>query len=335
MIKALKILLITVLVLVAIAAAVTLRPSYTKDDLKFYWQPPSQFLTLPSGAVAHYRDQGNPNGPALLMLHGGFDNLHSWEPWVKSLGKDYRMVSVDLPGHGLTGRIPGDVYTRDNLAAFVQEFVVALGLERFTLAGNSMGGGIANVYTLDYPERVNGLILLGAGGLFQPEEIEGDNFFSIDSDEISKPGGPWNTDTSVSLMARMLRYLTIPGGVEAVLPYMFEDDSVITPAMIKRYEDILRYEDNRYARMTFWRHYYANVPADDLASRFHEVKIPTLLMWGDKDILVPVERAYQFDKAIDDTTLVIYEDVGHAPMIEIPERTAQDVDRFIQEKALK
>lgn len=100
----------------------------------------SQFVTLPSGASAHVRDEGNPQGPVLVLIHGSNASLHTWEPWVAELDTTYRIISMDLPGHGLTGRVPGDDYSREGMATFLDELMSTLKVERFSVAGNSMGG---------------------------------------------------------------------------------------------------------------------------------------------------------------------------------------------------
>lgn len=116
-----------------------------------YGQAPSQFVTLPSGLVAHYRDQGNAQGPVLLLLHGSNASLYTWEPWAHSeLAATYRIISVDLIGHGLSSLSPGHDYSQAAWEGFVEEFVASQGLTRFTLAGNSMGGGIAWRYALSH-----------------------------------------------------------------------------------------------------------------------------------------------------------------------------------------
>ncbi|MDP1625567.1 MAG: alpha/beta fold hydrolase [Parvibaculum sp.] len=125
----------------------------------------SQFVTLPSGASAHFRDEGNRDGPALVLVHGSNASLHTWEPWVAELGGTYRIISMDLPGHGLTGRVPGDDYSREGMAAFVHELADALGVTRFAIGGNSMGGGVSALYAMEHPERVSALILVDSAGV--------------------------------------------------------------------------------------------------------------------------------------------------------------------------
>ena len=123
-----------------------------------YALPPSQFITLPSGATVHFRDQGQRNGPAIVLLHGSNASLHTWEPWVAQIGDQFRMVSLDLPSHGLTGAVPGDDYSQEAMAQFVNEFTTVMHIERFTLVGHSMGGDVAARFALHFPERLTHLV---------------------------------------------------------------------------------------------------------------------------------------------------------------------------------
>src|SRR3546814_17981420 len=99
--------LLIVLAVVVIAVSVV-RFDKTKDELAAkYAGAPSQFITLANGAVAHVRDQGNREGPALVLIHGSNASLHTWEHWAALLGAKYRIVTMDMPGHGLPGAVPG------------------------------------------------------------------------------------------------------------------------------------------------------------------------------------------------------------------------------------
>src|SRR4051812_2681810 len=87
-----------------------------------YAKPPSTFTMLPDGARAHYRERGDKSAPALVLLHGSNASLLTWEPWSKSLSDKFHVVSVDLPGHGLTGAVPDGDYSQEGMARFVLAF---------------------------------------------------------------------------------------------------------------------------------------------------------------------------------------------------------------------
>ena len=132
-----------------------------------YSNEQSRFLDIASGARIHFRDEGNPSGRALVLIHGSNASLHTWEPWVQRLGDEFRIITLDLPGHGLTGRVPGDDYSSTAFVETINAVVEHLGVNTFALGGNSMGGGATWRYTLAYPEKVSAMILIDASGLPQ------------------------------------------------------------------------------------------------------------------------------------------------------------------------
>lgn len=274
----------------------------------------SQFVTLPSGASAHIRDEGLATGPVLVLIHGSNASLHTWEPWVAELDDSYRLISMDLPGHGLTGRVPGDDYSRAGMAAFVVEVMDMLRVERFAVAGNSMGGGVAAQLALTHPERVDALILVDAAGI--P--------VARDEDDVPLAFRIARTPVLSKIMSFILPRSLVEEGVRKV----FVDQSKVTDEMISRYFDLSLHEGNREAtRIRFSS--YAAQDEEAFAARLGEITMPTLIMWGDKDGLIPVSAAHEFKARIPHAELVIYENVGHVPMEEVAEESAEDVRRFL------
>ena len=101
-----------------------------------YTSPSSQFLTLDDGARIHFRDEGNRTGLPVVLIHGSMASLHTWEPWVGRLGKTYRIVTLDLPAHGLTGAVPSGDYSGAAQLRVVQAVTSHLNLDAFVLGGN-------------------------------------------------------------------------------------------------------------------------------------------------------------------------------------------------------
>src|SRR6476646_3151420 len=128
-----------------------------------YGGSPSQFLTLPGGTRAHVRDRGPRDAPALVLIHGSNASLYTWEPWVKRLTDRFRVVTLDLPGHGLTGAVPNRDYTQEAMVKFIGEVTDLFGLHRFAIGGNSMGGRASVLFTINHPERVTHLVLVDSG----------------------------------------------------------------------------------------------------------------------------------------------------------------------------
>src|SRR5271165_604451 len=130
-----------------------------------YATPPSQFVQLADGARAHVRDRGPRDAPAIVLIHGNMLSLFSWEQWANRLDDTFRVVTMDLPGHGLTGAVPSGDYTQKGMVEFVRMVADRLGLGKFAIGGHSMGGGIAARFAETYPERVTQLILVDAVGM--------------------------------------------------------------------------------------------------------------------------------------------------------------------------
>ena len=159
------------LVFVALVGALILMrvPDTDPGEMRAkYGGAPSRFVQLDDGLNIHYRDEGPDNGnakaPVIVLLHGSSSDIHTWQPWVDGLKADHRVVRFDQIGHGLTGPAKSGDYVRDAFVADVDELANKLGLDRFVLAGSSMGGGIAMAYAMAHPEKLDGLVLVGSAG---------------------------------------------------------------------------------------------------------------------------------------------------------------------------
>ena len=306
-----------VLILLSLVVIVvsTVRLDKSKDDLLHaYANTASKFIALPDGAIAHVRDQGNKAGPVLVLVHGSNASLHTWEPWVAILGAKYRIVTMDMPGHGLTGAVPNDDYSRTGMVAFVHEVTQKLGLTRYALGGNSMGGGVAAQYTETYPGEVSALILVDASGI--PRKHQPGEKIQLGFRLARMPG-----------LNKILLYVTPRSIIEEGLHKVFVDQSKVTEEMVTRYYDLTLYDGNRRATGIRFR-----LPPndEDVAKKLGTIKAPTLILWGDKDGLIPVEYAGEFAKRIQDSKVLIYSNVGHIPMEEVAKKSAADVQSFLK-----
>jgi pimeloyl-ACP methyl ester carboxylesterase len=285
-----------------------------------YTSPTSQFLLLDDGARIHFRDEGNRTGLPIVLIHGSMASLHTWEPWVERLGETYRVVSLDLPAHGLTGAVPSADYSSTAQLRTVQAVTSHLKLEQFVLGGNSMGGGVSWRYALEHPDSVLALILVDATG---PAA-----WFQARRDAKPERASP--------LIFKLLRqswfravaaridpyYLAVQGAKSA-----YNKSPVVTDALIMRYYELALRAGTRAAilgRVKSWQG--AATPPEDLSV----LTQPTLILWGREDSVISVDVADQFQAAIPHSDLIIYDEVGHALMEEVPERSAQDVLRFLK-----
>lgn len=275
-----------------------------------YATPPSQFVMLPDGARAHVRDRGPQGAPVLVLVHGSNASLLTWEPWAKRLSDNFRVVSIDMPGHGLTGAVPNHDYSQEGMVKFVKETTDKLGLQKFAIAGNSMGGGVAARFAEEYPASVTHLILVDAGGM--PAK-SGDSIplaFQL---------------ARIPLVNRVLLYITPRSLVTDGLNKAIVHKEIITDAMIDSYWDFARMEGTRQATLERF-----SLNWDD-AIRMHiaDIKAPTLILWGAQDGLIPVEAAHEYQKAIPGSRLIVYPATGHIPMEEVADRSAADVRAFL------
>ena len=173
---ALRILGVGVIALLVFAVAgiiATWAPDRTVESLKARWaQAPSQFVEV-AGMQVHVRDEGPRDDPRpIVLLHGTSASLHTWDGWTAELSKTRRVIRFDLPAFGLTGPHPQNDYSITGYVTFVIAVMDKLGVQRFALGGNSLGGQIAWATAVAAPSRVSALVLVDAGGYaFKPTSV--------------------------------------------------------------------------------------------------------------------------------------------------------------------
>jgi pimeloyl-ACP methyl ester carboxylesterase len=276
-----------------------------------YASPASRFMDLPGGLHVHYRDQGDPQGPPIVMIHGFSASLQAWEPWVARLGDRYRIVTLDLPAHGLT-RAPADyVVSPDRYADVVDAVTKNLKLGPYVVVGNSMGGGVAWTLALHHPERVRGLVLVDSVGWPSRGENRGSPLiFKI----MTSPFG-----------RALLRHIDTRPLAEQGLKSAYYDQKLVTPALVDRYVDMSRAPGHRDILLN------GRGGPEQVSTRvFASIHTPTLVMHGERDALIPVAAGRSLASAIPGARLIVYQDVGHVPMEQIPDRSAADLRMFLE-----
>ena len=274
-----------------------------------YAGAPSQFVMLPNGTRAHVRDRGPRDALALILIHGSNASLFTWEPWVNRLSDKFRVITVDLPGHGLTGAVANRDYTQEGMAEFIDEVAGMLGLHRFAIGGNSMGGRASVLFTITHPERVTHLILVDSGGL-PTKQVE--------------PTPLAYRLMSIPIANRLLLHITPRSLIVDGLNSAIVHKDIITDEMIDRYWDFIRMDGTREATITRGRIRDKRI-RDDIPN----IKTPTLILWGEEDRTIPVEAAYAFHAAIAGSKLVVYPNTGHVPQEEVADESAADVRAFL------
>ena len=277
-----------------------------------YGSAASQFVDIGDGLSVHARDEGKRDGRIIVLVHGSNASLHTWEPWVKRLGSTYRIISMDMPGHGLTGPNPKRDYHYSVFVDVVDKVTEKLGVAKFTIGGNSMGGGIAWHYAVAHPDRVEGLILVDAAGAPRWESKTTPIGFRI---------------ARMPVIKELARVITPRSLFESSLKASVSNQAIVTPTAVDRYWDLNLYPGNRQATMDRFALVHNVEPAGKTA--LAAIKVPTLIMWGEEDGLIPVANAKWFADAIAGSQTVIYPKIGHIPMEETPDQSAADVMQFM------
>lgn len=297
------------LVLLAVGIIVAFTATQLRTDIGVeelqakYANAASRFIML-HGMRVHYRDEGA--GPTLVLLHGTASSLHTWEGWASALQNDFRIVRMDLPGFGLTGPNATHDYSLPQYVDFLAAFADSLKLERFHLAGNSLGGEIAWHFALAQPARVKSMILLDAAGY----PITRVPFaFTLARNPLTRFFTRWITPRSL---------------VQKSLLDVYGDDGKVTEALVQRYYELTCRAGNRAAFIARARAFHVVE-----FERIKQILTPTLIQWGAQDEWIPVADAQRFVADIPNSELIIYEDAGHVPMEEIPEQTAHDAKNFM------
>jgi pimeloyl-ACP methyl ester carboxylesterase len=303
-----------ILVALALAAgifiAATWAPERSVAELQPRWAPPPSVFVEVAGMKMHLRDEGPRDDPSpIVLLHGSGSSLHAWEGWVAALRGQRRVITLDLPGFGLTGPSPDGIYTLDNDVRVVIALLDTLGVARCVLGGNSLGGAVAWRTALAHPSRVDRLILVDAGGYGSPS-------------------------TSIPLGFRLARMPVVSWLLQNTLPRflvvqgmrdVFGDPAKVTPEMVDRAVELTQREGNRRAFIERFR----QRSSGSLARRIPELKLPTLVMWGGRDRLIPPADAERFHRDIAGSTLAMFDDLGHAPEEEDPARSVAAVKQFL------
>lgn len=257
----------------------------------------------------HYRDEGE--GPTLVLLHGTGASLHTWQGWVDTLGYQFRVVRLDLPGFGLTGPDPDGDYSIERYVAFLDAFAMALGLDRFHLAGNSLGGEIAWKFALAHPSKVEKLVLIDAAGFPRAAAPNPSLAFRL---------------ARLPLLGNLLALFTPRSMYERSLLEVYGDDSKVTDELVDRYYELSLRPGNRQAFVARVRQ-----ADDDVAADPRGITQPTLIQWGMDDRWIPVGDGQAFKLAIEDSRLLVYPGVGHVPMEELPGPTARATLSFLSD----
>ena len=260
------------------------------------------------GAQPYFiQDTGPRDAPTLVLLHGFGASLQTWDAWSQALETQWRVVRIDLPAFGLTGPAVNNDYSDEADVARLLALLDHLGLQRVAVGGHSMGGRIAWNFAAAHPERVSHLVLVAPDGFPDPRSTT----------EFTYQVSPWLGLMKLSLPAWALKLGVAPA---------YGDEKLLTADTMRRYQDMMRAPGVRTALIERMRQSRNSDPVPRLQS----LKMPILLVWGDKDAFIPISNAQDYLNAIPHATLASIPLAGHVVHEEAPQPSVEAVKEFLQ-----
>jgi pimeloyl-ACP methyl ester carboxylesterase len=282
-------------------------PDKSRRDLEArYLADPGDLLRMDEIQL-HVRDIGRKQAPTLILLHGFGSSLHTWEAWARQLSSDYRVIHFDMPGAGLSGADPNGDYSDARSMRVLAALMDQLGVAKASLIGNSMGGRIAWKFAAAVPTRVDKLVLISPDG-------------------FAGPGEEYGKRPSVPSMVRLMRYALPKTLLKMNLKPAYADPAGLTDEIVTRTHDLLLGPGNRDAMIAR----LAQTELVEPGPLLRTISAPTLLLWGEKDAMIPPANAHDYAKFLQNQRLVLLPGLGHLPQQEAPDRSLIPVREFLE-----
>jgi pimeloyl-ACP methyl ester carboxylesterase len=265
------------------------------------------------GTPVNYVDVGSGDGEPVVLVHGLGGQWQNWLENIPRLAQERRVLAMDLPGHGLTPE-PSDKISISGYGRCVDSFCEELGVGRAAVVGNSMGGFIAAEVAIQFPERVSRLVLVSAAGISSADTLQRPIL------TIGRVAAAIATNTAARHRTLAARPITRHSSLALVARH---------PRLLKpdlAYEGFFKgagkggFDDALRACLDY-----------DFRDRLPDVKVPTLIVWGEKDSIIPVRDANEFERLIPDSRKVVMRDTGHIPMAERPQAFNDVLVKFLAE----
>ena len=263
-----------------------------------------------AGLHLHVRDTGPRDAPAVVLLHGFGSSLLTWDAWSDRLSIDHRVVRIDLPGFGLTGADPTADYSDERAGIILAELMDQLGIHQATVMGNSLGGRIAWMFAVHHPDRVAKLVLISPDG-------------------FASPGFHYGKKPDVPLLMRLLPYTLPEFMLRPSIEQAYGDPARLTDGTLTRYRDMMLAPGVRSAILVR----SASDIRSDPVPLLRQIRIPTLILWGEKDNMIPFSNAADYARAMPFATVAALAGLGHVPFEEAPLDSFVPVRGFIYQSA--
>jgi len=263
------------------------------------------------GVRLRLRDSGPHDAPAVILLHGFGASLDTWEPWAQALSARYRVIRFDLPGFGLTGPDPRGDYSDARETKILTGLMDQLGVVRASLVGHSLGGRIVSDFAALHPDRVTRLVLVSPDG-------------------FASARFPYGHAAKAPFIMRALPYVAPRSLVKSSLAAAYARPEALSETTITRYRDLLLAPGVRRAILARLGQMILHDPAPTLA----RIKAPTLLLWGEKDNIVPIGNSAAYLRDLPHATLSRLPNLGHLPFEEDPAASLEPLERFLADDAV-
>ncbi len=281
-------------------------PDKNRADLETrYLNAPGDIVQI-SGTHLHVRDSGPKDAPAVVMLHGFGSSLHTWESWAVALQREYRVVRLDLPGSGLSEPDLAGDYSDTRSISLLEALMDQLGIERASFIGNSIGGRIAWRFAARNPQRVLKLVLISPDG-------------------FASAGFAYGQKPSVPATIRLMRYILPKALLRMNLVNAYGNPAALTEKIVNRYYDLMLGPGIRDAMIERMM----QTVLEDPEPLLRRINAPTLLVWGQKDALIPFRNSDDYLRNLPDAKLVLFPEMGHVPQEESPTLTLPPVRSFL------
>jgi len=264
---------------------------------------PQDKSVLVFGAKIRYLEAGDASKPTVILLHGLGGSAENWQFTVPALAANYHVLAPDQIGFGKSDK-PLLKYRVGTYVDFLDKFMAELKIEKATLVGNSMGGWVAGLMAIKYPNRVEKIVLADAAGII-PAGVNTDEIYQL------------NNSTRDEIRANLKRIFANP--------LLQNNEALVDQFMTARIAANDGYTINSLIESIKRKE-------DFLNDRLGEIKKPTLIIWGKQDGLLPVADASVFNKGIAGSQMIIFENCGHAPQFEKAADFNKEVLKFLETK---
>jgi pimeloyl-ACP methyl ester carboxylesterase len=277
--------------------------------------PENSHFTEVDGATVHYQEFGDATNPTLLLIHGFTASTYVWQTVAPMLAdENFHVIAVDLLGFGFSEKPAWFEYSIVSQARMIERFMDRIGIGRAVLVGSSYGGAVTSTVALDYPERVEKLVLVSA---VVNDEAKQSSILRLTAMRgVGEVLSPFLIDSRRFLKFRMQR---------TIAP---ANHHLITKERIEAVHRPLRAKNAHHSVLTSARKWDANRIETDA----HLINQPTLLIWGEDDNVIPVRNGEKLYDSIVHSRLVVLKDCGHVPPEEKPERFVELVTEFCRSK---